>query len=97
MDEILRYDIPQVLEEENQVLTAPFSEEEVKMAIFDMEHYKAPGPDGLLAEFCQFFWKIVKLNLMSLFLEFHMERLPIHNLNFGILTLLPKVVDAVRI
>jgi hypothetical protein len=55
MDEILRYDIPQVLEEENQVLTAPFSEEEVKMAIFDMEHYKAPGLDGLLTEFCQFF------------------------------------------
>jgi hypothetical protein len=34
---------------------------------------------------------------MSLFLEFHIERLPIHSLNFGILTLLPKVVDAVRI
>jgi hypothetical protein len=51
MDETLRYDIPQVSEEENQVLTAPFSEEEVKMAIFDMEHNKAPGPDGFSTEF----------------------------------------------
>jgi hypothetical protein len=41
--------------EENQVLTAPFSEEEVKMAIFDMEHNKAPGPDGFPTEFYQFF------------------------------------------
>jgi hypothetical protein len=51
MDETLRYDIPQVSEEENQVLMAPFSEEKVKMAIFDMEHNKAPGSDGFPAEF----------------------------------------------
>jgi hypothetical protein len=41
--------------EENQVLTTPFSEEEVKMAIFDMEHNKAPGPDGFPTEFYQLF------------------------------------------
>ena len=64
MDETLRHDIS---EEENAALTAPFSEEEVKMVVFDMEHNKAPGPDGFLAEFYQFFWKIVKPDLMSLF------------------------------
>jgi len=72
-DETLRYDIPQVSEEENQVLTAPFSEEEVKMAIFDMEHNKASSPDGFPAEFYQFFWEIVNPDLMSLFLAFHIE------------------------
>jgi hypothetical protein len=51
MDETLRYDIPQVSEEENEVLTAPFSEEEVKTAVFDMEHNKAPGPDSFSAKF----------------------------------------------
>ena len=44
MDETLRHDIPQVSEEENEMLTAPFIEEEVKMAVFDMEHNKVPGP-----------------------------------------------------
>jgi len=97
MDETLRYDIPQVSEEENQVLMAPFSEEEVKMAVLDMEHNKAPGPDGFPAQFYQFFWWIVKPDLMSLFHEFHAGRLPIHSLNFGVLTLLPKIIDAVRI
>ena len=58
MDETLRYDIPQVSEEENEVLTAPFSEEEVKMAVFDMEHNKASGPDGFPAEFYQFFGRL---------------------------------------
>jgi hypothetical protein len=94
MDETLRYDIPQVSEEENEVLMAPFSEEEVKTTVFDMEHNKAPGSDGFPAEFYQFFWKVVKPDLMSLFYEFHARRLPIHSLNFGAITLLPKIADA---
>jgi hypothetical protein len=93
----MRLDIPQVSEEENEVLTAPFSEEEVKMAVFDMEHNKAPGPDGFPANFYQFFWDVVKPDLMNLFVEFHAERLSIHSLNFGIITLLPKVAEAARI
>jgi hypothetical protein len=67
------------------------------MAVFDMEHNKAPGPDGFPTEFYQFFWDVVKQDLMSLFHEFYMGRLPIHSLNFGIITLLPKISDATRI
>jgi hypothetical protein len=33
MDETLRNDIPQVSEDENEGLTAPFSEEEVRLAV----------------------------------------------------------------
>jgi hypothetical protein len=54
MDKTLRYDIPQVSEDKNEGLTAPFSEEEVRLAVFDMEHNKAPGSDGFPAEFYQF-------------------------------------------
>jgi hypothetical protein len=32
-------------------LTAPFTKQEVREAIFDMEHNKASGPDGFPAEF----------------------------------------------
>ena len=55
MDETLRHDIPQVSEEENEVLVAPFSEEEVKLVVLDMKQNKAPGPDGFPVEFYQFF------------------------------------------
>ena len=55
MDETLRHDIPQVSEEENEVLVAPFSEEEIRSTVFDMEHNKAPGPNRFPAEFYQFF------------------------------------------
>ena len=44
LDESLRNDIPQISMEENDFLTPPFSEKEIKEAIFQMEHNKAPGP-----------------------------------------------------
>jgi mannosylglycoprotein endo-beta-mannosidase len=50
------HDIPQVSDEENEVLIAEFTENEVREAIFQMEHNKAPGPDGFPAEFYQVFW-----------------------------------------
>ena len=43
MDESRTNDIPQVSYEENAILIAPYSEEEVKKAAFQMEHNKAPG------------------------------------------------------
>jgi hypothetical protein len=39
-------DIPQVSDEENEQLVKPFSKEEVRHAVFQMDNNKAPGPDG---------------------------------------------------
>jgi hypothetical protein len=41
LDESFKEDIPQVTERENDILRQPFSEEEIKSAIFQMEHNKA--------------------------------------------------------
>jgi hypothetical protein len=46
MDETQTEDIPQVSRLENEYLTDSFTQEEVRVAIFQMEHNKAPGPDG---------------------------------------------------
>ena len=48
-------DIPQVSQEENDVLVREFTESEVREAVFQMEHNKAPGPDAFPAEFYQVF------------------------------------------
>ena len=40
---------------------------------------------------------MVKPDLINLFVEFHAGRLSIHSLNFGVITLLPKISDAIRI
>ena len=90
-------DIPQVTEDENNLLIAPFTEKEIKEAVFQMEHNKSPGSDGFPAEFYQVFQEIIKADLISLFMEFHEERLPIYSLNFGVITLLPKIKEATKI
>jgi hypothetical protein len=45
-------------------------DEEIKGVIFQIEHNKAPGPDGFLLEFYQVFWELIKHDLMALFQEF---------------------------
>jgi len=94
-DQIL--DIPQVSPEENDILVANFTESEVREAIFQMEHNKAPGPDGFPAEFYQVFWGVIKDDLLPLFYEFHKEALDLFSLNFGIISLIPKTQNATTI
>jgi hypothetical protein len=93
-DESQMADIPQVSDQENEFLTAPFTQEEVRMAIFQMEHNKAPGLDGFPPEFYQVFWSLIKDDLMALFSDFHQGMLPLNCLNFGNIILLPKTKDA---
>lgn len=82
---------------ENLDLIKPFQEEEVKFALFEMEKNKASGPDGLPIEFYQACWDIIKPDMMELFKDFHMGALDVKRINFGIITLLPKVKEAGRI
>jgi hypothetical protein len=59
-----------------------------------MEHNKAPGPDGFLAEFYQKFWDVIKVDLMQMFHDLHLGTLLLFSLNFGVITLIPKVQEA---
>ena len=84
------HDMPQISAQENSLLTNCFTEKEVWEAISQMEHNKAPGPDGFPAEFYQRFWPIIKTDLMQLFAQLHSGELPLLRLNYGVITLLPK-------
>jgi mannosylglycoprotein endo-beta-mannosidase len=95
--EDVTHDIPQISDEEKVILTSPFTEGEVWEAISQMEHNKAPGPDGFPAEFYQKFWDVIKSDLMALFAQLQDGDLPLFKLNFGVITLLPKKEDASRI
>jgi len=89
-------DIPQVSQSENEFLTAPFTEKEIRDAIFAMEHNKAPGPDGFPAEFYQQFWGVIKGDLMHVSRSSQRD-IPLFSLNFGVITLLPKIQEANKI
>jgi hypothetical protein len=90
-------DIPRISAEENEILSAEFSEKEIHDAIFQMERNKAPGPDGFPAEFYQRFWEVMKHDIMALFQQLFLGTLPLFKLNFGVITLLPKKENAVMI
>jgi hypothetical protein len=62
-------DIPRLSNEENDLLTADFTEKEVLDAISQMKLNKAPGPDGFSAEFYQKIWEVIKSDLMALFVQ----------------------------
>jgi hypothetical protein len=94
LDESQIDDIPQVSDLENEYLTDTFSQEEVRVAIFQMEHNKVPGPDGFSSEFYQVFWNLIKDDMMALFTDFHQRALPLNRLNFETIILLPKKKDA---
>jgi hypothetical protein len=76
--------------DENSLLIVDFSMEEIRNVIFQMEHNKSPGLDGFPAEFYQYFWEVIKTDLMVLFECFQKCYLPLYKLIFGVITLLPK-------
>jgi hypothetical protein len=84
-------------DEDNIDLTRPFSMEEVKNDLFEMDVNRAPGPDEIPSEFYQHCWDIVKFDIMSLFDHFYAGTLDVQRLNYGIITLLPKVIEANKI
>jgi hypothetical protein len=65
--------------------------------MFQMEKYKAADPDGLPIEFYQECWEFIRHDILPLFSEFHARTLDIKRLNYAIITLIPKVKEAVKI
>lgn len=59
MGPILSHVQQKVTDQQNQMLIAPFSAEEVRVALFSMHPDKSPGPDGLNPGFFQKYWDIV--------------------------------------
>jgi len=54
-----------LLDEDNELLIHPFTEEEFKEAIFSMQPDKSPGPDGLNPAFFQRFWNEIHSDVYS--------------------------------
>ena len=75
LDETRTDDIPQVTIEDNDILTAPFFGEEVKVAVFQMEHKKAPGSDGFPTEFYRNCRNVIKTDILDFSIIFMLANL----------------------
>lgn len=63
---------------QNQIATLdePFSEEEIKLAMWPCEESKAPGSDGFLFHFIKAYWDVLKVDIIATVKEFeHQEKM----------------------
>ncbi|XP_012853795.1 PREDICTED: uncharacterized protein LOC105973319 [Erythranthe guttata] len=89
--------IPRVSNEANQMLTQPYSPEEVITALTQMAPLKSPGPDGMPAIFYQKYWHITGPDITRCVLEFlNFKRVP-ENLNLSHIVLIPKTKNPRRV
>lgn len=64
-------------DEDNAHLCRPFTLEEIKNSLFQMEHNKAAGPDSIPIEFYQTCWESIKTDMLELFNDFHQGKLEV--------------------
>lgn len=79
-----------ITEAQNAKLLAAVTEEEVKVALFQMDPDKAPGPDGMSPVFFQKHWKIVGKDIASMVREFFISGSLNEELNVTNIVLIPK-------
>lgn len=80
-----------VTKEMNNQLLSPFSEEEVRFALFQMFPTKAPGPDGFPALFYQHFWNILKDQTLAFCMNILNNGASVKDINHTNIALIPKI------
>jgi hypothetical protein len=83
--------------EENEELALTFSEQELEEIVKDMKSDTAPGPDSFPVHFFKRCWPLVKHGVLHILNDFALGRIDISRLNFGIISLIPKVPGADQI
>jgi hypothetical protein len=86
-----------ISEEENWGVEVAFTAEELDEVLASMKPDSAPGPDGLPVLFFKRFWGILREPILQMLNDFALGRVDIARLNFGIISLIPKVKGAERI
>ncbi|KAL0292615.1 UNVERIFIED_CONTAM: Transposon TX1 uncharacterized protein [Sesamum calycinum] len=78
-------------EDEARAIIRPVTTEEVKIAFFDIEEDKAPGPDGFSSGF-KAAWPVVGEEVSSAIIDFFKTGRLLKQLNATLLTLIPKIL-----
>ena len=82
---------------EGASLVRPFTMEEVKAAVWDVDSFKCPGPDGITFGFIKDFWDMLKADVMRFLVEFHRNGRLSKGINSTFIALIPKVDNPHRL
>ena len=77
----------------NEMWLCPYTEEEVKIALFQMPPSKAPSPDGMTALFSQKFWHLIGSDITSAVIDCLSSRRMLKSVNYTHIALIPKVAN----
>jgi len=80
-----------VTEEDNFLLLQPLQDHEIKDAIFQMDKFKAPGPDGFGAAFFQAHWPLIASDVCQAIKSFFRDGKLLKQINHTFIALVPKV------
>ena len=78
-------------------MTRPFTLQEIEDTIMEMKSNSAPGPDGIPVMFYKEFLSRVKPLIKEMLDELCAGRLDLRRLNYGVIVLLPKILNATEI
>ena len=80
---------------EDQIeLVKKFEVEEIKRVIMEMKENSAPGPNGFGDLFFKRFWDLIKGDVLDMFMDLWARNLDTRRLNYGAITLVPKLKEA---
>jgi hypothetical protein len=91
IEEVLSHVPRKVTREMNAELLAPYSELEVKNALFQMFPTKAPGPDGFPAHFFQKHWNLCGKDITRIVIQILNGEDSPEEINETLIVLIPKV------
>jgi hypothetical protein len=94
MDENFWEEGEMISPEENEMLGASFSEEEIKKAIDGSYTEGASSPNEFSSIFYQKFWLVIKTEFMAMVRGFEKGEINIDRLNYAMIILIPKEAEA---
>ncbi|CAM0870529.1 unnamed protein product [Alopecurus aequalis] len=77
-------------------LSAPFLDDEIKLAFIRMNQNSSPGPDGFGPSFYSTFWDTVAPDIRAMFSDFYSGTIDLSRINRAFLVMLPKFTAVVR-
>jgi len=81
----------------NKMLVGESSEEEIRVAVWNCESSKNPGPDGFNFGFIKFCWEILRMDVMSAVKNFATKSHWPRGSNTSFLCLVPKVENPLQL
>jgi hypothetical protein len=91
MQKILESVDQRVTSEENKRLAAPITREELHAAVIRGKKLKAPGPDGVSAEFFRTAWGVIQVELLEMMNNMYVDGMILPPQLKGMIVYVPKI------